>query len=90
METRQFERIAGKVEQDGSRSKAALDEYFTSKEVSSILAAAAGEAVWLGKSADGAELLVLAGNFASLFSLMNRELASRLVVTTEEEFQKRQ
>ncbi|KAL7504917.1 hypothetical protein ACHAXN_002442 [Cyclotella atomus] len=90
LETRQFERIAGKVEQDGSRSKAALDEYFTSKEVSSILAAAAGEAVWLGKSADGAELLVLAGNFASLFSLMNRELASRLVVTTEEEFQKRQ
>lgn len=90
METRQFETMAGKVEQDGSRSKAALDEYFNSKEVLSLLADAAGEAVRMGKLADGAELLVLAGRFTSLFSLMNRELASRLAVTTEEEFQKRQ
>ena len=90
LETRQFENLAGKVQQDGTRSKAALDEYFSAKEVSSILAEAAGEAVRVGKSPDAAELLVLAGRYSALFSLMNRELAGRLVVTTEEDFNKRQ
>ena len=92
METRQFEILAGKVEQDGSRSKAALDTYFSRDEVSSMLTDAAGEAVKVGKSADGAELLVLAGRYSSLFSLMNRELASHLSATNadEEAFNKRQ
>ena len=90
LETRQFEVLAGKIEPDGSRSKAALDEYFSAKEISSSLTDAAGEAVRVGKSADGAELLVLAGRYSALFSLMNRELASHLAVNTEEEFNKRQ
>jgi hypothetical protein len=67
-----------------------MDEYFTSKEISSMLAEAASEAVRVGKSADGAELLVLAGRYGSLFSLMNREIASSMAVTAGEEFNKRQ
>ncbi|KAL7520563.1 hypothetical protein ACHAWX_005278 [Stephanocyclus meneghinianus] len=90
LESRQFEILAGKIEPDGSRSQAALDEYFSTKEISSLLAEAAGEAIRVGKAADAAELLVLAGRYSALFSLMNRELASYLVVTTEEEFNKRQ
>jgi hypothetical protein len=90
LETRQFEILAGKIEQDGSRSKAALDEYFSGKEISSVLGDGAGEAICAGKAADAAELFVLAGRYSALFSLINRELASYLVVTTEEEFNKRQ
>jgi hypothetical protein len=67
-----------------------MDEFFSTKEVSSILAEAAGEAIRVGKSADGAELLVLSGRYGALFSLMNRELATYLTVTTEEGFSKRQ
>eukprot|EP00804_Cyclotella_cryptica_P002529 CCRYP_018878-RA/>CCRYP_018878-RA protein AED:0.03 eAED:0.03 QI:241/1/1/1/1/1/4/91/1031 len=90
LESRQFEILAGKIEHDGTRSKAALDEYFSAKETSSLLAEAASEAIRVGKAADAAELLVLAGRYSALFSLMNRELASYLVATTDEEFNKRQ
>jgi tryptophan synthase beta subunit len=90
LETRQFEALAGTVRGDGSRSNGALDEYFSKKEVSSLLAETAGDAIRAGKAADAAELLVLAGKYDALFSLMNRELASYLVVSTEEEFKKRQ
>lgn len=58
--------------------------------MSSLLADAASDAMRAGKAADAAELLVLSGRFGSLFSLMNRELASYLVVTTQEDFDKRQ
>lgn len=90
LETRQFETLAGKVRSDGSRSNAALDAYFSRREVSSILAEGANVAVRSGKPADAAELLVLSGHFGALFTLMNRELAAYLVASTQEEFAKRQ
>jgi len=90
LETRQFEIMAGKIEADGSRTNAALDAHFSKTEVSSILADAASNAMRAGKAADAAELLVLSGKFSSLFMLMNRELASYLVVSSQEDFDKRQ
>ena len=88
LETRQFE-LAGKVASDGSRSNAALDAYFSKKDVASILADGANAAVQSGKPADAAELLVLSGHYGALFTLMNRELAAYLVASTQEEFAKR-
>lgn len=90
LETRQFETLAGRIEPDGSRSNGALDAYFTKKEVSSLLMDTAHHAVGVGKPADAAELLVLSGQFGALFSLMNRELASYLNASTQEDFAKRQ
>jgi len=90
LETRQFEILAGKIEPDGSRSNGALDTYFTKKEVSSLLMDTAHHAIGVGKPADAAELLVLSGQFGALFSLMNRELASYLNASTQEDFVKRQ
>lgn len=85
LETRQFEILAGKIEPDGSRSNGALDAYFTKKEVSTLLMDTAHNAIGVGKPADAAELLVLSGQFGALFSLMNRELASYLNVSTQED-----
>jgi len=78
LETRQFEALA------------ALDAFFSKKEVSSLLLDSANHAIRVGKPADAAELLVLSGRFGALFSLMNREIASYLNSSTEEGFAKRQ
>ncbi len=90
METRQFDALAGKIEASGSRSNGALDAHFTKSEVSSLLVDSANHAIRVGKPADAAELLVLAGRFGALFSLLNRELASYLNATSSEGFGKRQ
>ncbi len=90
LETRQFDVLAGKIEASGSRSTGALDAHFTKSEVSSLLVDSANHAIRVGKPADAAELLVLAGRFGSLFSLLNRELASYLNTTSSEGFAKRQ
>jgi hypothetical protein len=90
LETRQFEALAGKIESSGSRSNGALDSYFTRTETSSLLLDTANHAIRVGKPADAAELLVLSGQFGSLFLLMNRELASYLNATTPEGVAKRQ
>ena len=82
LETHQFETLAGAIQPDGSRSNAALDAYFSKKQVSTILVDAANHAIRVGKPADAAELLVLSGRFGALFELMNRELASYLNAVT--------
>lgn len=90
LETRQFEVLAGRIEASGTGSNGALDAYFSKKEVSSLLVDSANHAIRVGKPADAAELLALSGRFGALFSLMNRELASYLNASTEEDFAKRQ
>lgn len=91
LETRQFDTLAGKIDNNGTRSNGALDALFSRKEVSTLLVDAANHAIRVGKPADAADLLVLSGRFVALFELMNRELASYLNASPgTDDFAKRQ
>ena len=93
LDTRAFEALAGVVSKDGTRVQAtsakttavagswagALDQHFSSSEVSILLAGAAEEAIRRGNPADACEILTLAGKYAQLLSVLNAELVSLLV-----------
>ncbi len=85
LETKAFATLAGQVAPDGSRpASGALDIHFTPGGVSNLLMTAANDSTREGKIIDAAELLSLAGRYSTLLSLLNRKLASLVVVTKED------
>jgi len=85
LETRAFDILAGQIAPDGSRpASGALDMHFAPGGVSNLLMTAANDSTREGKIIDAAELLSLAGRYSTLLSLLNRKLASLVVVTKED------
>ncbi len=85
LDTKAFDVFAGQVSADGSRlATGVLDIHFAPDGVSEILSAAANDCIHEGKVTDAAQLLSLAGQFTSLLSLLNRKLASIVVITKED------
>ena len=79
METKDYDLLGGKLSVAGSRDRnGALDNHFSPDKVASLLADAAGEADKRKNTGDAAQLLLLAGHYDSLLSLLNRQLASQL------------
>jgi len=85
LETQAFNFFAGQITEDGLRPESgALDVYFSPGGVSNILSAAANDSILEGKVTDACELLSLAGQYTALLSVLNRKLASLVVVLKEE------
>lgn len=89
LDNKAYQFFGGETSLDGSRNgKGTLDEFFPHASVNEILSSAADQAIQEGSITDGAQLLSLAEKYSSLLSLLNRELASRLVVHEEDDEEK--
>ena len=85
LETRSYGLLVGNVGPDGVRDAmgggGCLDSFFSNNEVTSLLTECATEIIREGGGAsvgDAAQLLLLAGKYGKLLTLLNRALASRL------------
>jgi len=80
VETRQFEALAGQLSRDGMRQgmDSALDQHFSSSEITDILEEAADLAISKNNPRDAMELLNLAERYDLLLQLLNQKLATHV------------
>merc|ERR1711976_727187 len=85
LETKAYDVLAGQISTDGSRTpNGTLDLHFPPQGVSELLSVAGGRCYREGDTSGSVELLSLAGKYSDVLSILNRTLASLIVVTNEE------